>query len=289
MRTDICPHELHFCITSIGEDCAQCNLQIIVLSLLYAIRMCAFQLFFTVDPTLGRVDYTSLSDQMLVEMLIDGFDDESKKAYQDAHGAYLDVCACPGIKCDADGRVIEINMHHSNIGGSIAFCYLPPQMKYISAEVNRLTGSVDITQLPDGMETFALSMNQFTGELDLSKLPDGMKYLRIDRNQFTGELDLSKLPARIIRLNLSHNQFTGDLDLTNLPPRLKTLGINDNQLTGEVDLTNLPNRMKYLNLDNNRFCGSVVIQSGISTRIFLRGSGVTAVLNENGEKIEWEL
>ena len=44
--------------------------------------MCAFQLFLTVEPSLGRVDYSSMSDQTLVEMLIEGVHDKKKKEYQ---------------------------------------------------------------------------------------------------------------------------------------------------------------------------------------------------------------
>ena len=44
-----------------------------------AIQMYAFQIFLSVDPSLGRVDYGLFSDQTLMEMLLEGFDDETKK------------------------------------------------------------------------------------------------------------------------------------------------------------------------------------------------------------------
>ena len=59
------------------------------------------------DPFLGRLDYSLLSDQALMEMLIEGFDDETKKKYQDDHGMYLDVCEWPNITCDEDESVID--------------------------------------------------------------------------------------------------------------------------------------------------------------------------------------
>ena len=62
--------------------------------------MCAFQLLVSVDPSLGRLDYSLLSDQTLMEMLIESFDDETKKKYQDGQGMYLDICEWPKIKCD---------------------------------------------------------------------------------------------------------------------------------------------------------------------------------------------
>ena len=87
--------------------------------------MCTFRLFLSVDPSLGRVDYSSMSDQTLVEMLIDGFDDETKKTFQDSEGAYLDVCKCSGVECNDYERVIEIYVNNANVSGSVELCYIP--------------------------------------------------------------------------------------------------------------------------------------------------------------------
>ena len=70
--------------------------------------MCVFQVLLSVDPSLGRLDYSLMSDQALMEMFIDGFDDKSQKQYQDDHRMFLDVCEWPSIKCDHDERVVEI-------------------------------------------------------------------------------------------------------------------------------------------------------------------------------------
>ena len=72
--------------------------------------MCAFQVFLSVDPSLGRLDYSLMSDQALMEMLIEGFDDETKQDYQDKHGMYKDVCDWFPITCDEDERVVEISI-----------------------------------------------------------------------------------------------------------------------------------------------------------------------------------
>ena len=57
------------------------------------IKMCALEIFLSVDPSLGRVDYSLLSDQTLMEMLFEGFTDKARKQCQDNDGMYLDVCA----------------------------------------------------------------------------------------------------------------------------------------------------------------------------------------------------
>ena len=70
------------------------NLPINVILRLFALLnpMCSPIHLLSVDPSLGRVDYSALSDQTLIELLIDGFDDVTKEKYQDNEGTYLNVC-----------------------------------------------------------------------------------------------------------------------------------------------------------------------------------------------------
>ena len=98
-----------------------------------------------VDPYLGRVEYTSLSDQTLMEMIIEGFDEESKRKYQDKHGMYLDVCEWDGIKCYEDESVAEIKTDGFEATGSLLLCYIPPKVKRCSISLAKLTGSIDLT------------------------------------------------------------------------------------------------------------------------------------------------
>ena len=108
--------------------------------------MCALELFFSVDPSLGRVDYSLFSDQTLMEMFIDGFDDETNQRYIDNDGMYLDVCKWSCITCDDDGRVFVILLDNENICGSLELCYVPPKVKVVSitSNKNQLTGSIDL-------------------------------------------------------------------------------------------------------------------------------------------------
>ena len=121
--------------------------------------MCSLQLFLSVDPSLGRIDYSLMSDQALMEMLIEGFDDESKKRYQDSHGMYLDVCELSRISCDDDERVVEIALDSGSITGSLELCYVPPKVNDLSIRSwgkSELTGSANLARLPDGMEYVSL-------------------------------------------------------------------------------------------------------------------------------------
>ena len=147
--------------------------------------MCASQLFLSTDSSLGRVGYSLFSDQTLMEMLVDGFDDETKEEYQDNHGMYLDVCGWSCIKCDDDERVVQIELGSETLSGSLELCYVPPKVKVLDIS-SRLTGSVDLRQLPDEMSKLHLNNSQLTGEIDLTQLPDGMYDLYLSSNQLTG-------------------------------------------------------------------------------------------------------
>ena len=277
-----------------------------------AIQMCPFQLFSSVDPSLGRVDYSLMSDQTLMEMFIEGFDDETTQKYQDSEGMYLSVCKWSGIECDDDERVIGIEMDSTNVGGSLALCYVPPKVRelYIrSGYTSKLTGPVDLTCLPEGMRVLVLNDNELTGEIDVTHLPDRMVYLYLHNNQLTGEIDLTHLPDRVSSFYIEDNQLAGEIHLTHLPNGMEYLHLQNNQFTGEIDLTQLPDGLRALHLENNQFSGSLILKRlppGIRTiiargnqfnavavaeseahaTIKLDGSGVTSVVDENGRELD---
>ena len=270
--------------------------------------MCAFQLFFSVDPSLGRVDYRLFSDQTLMEMFVDGFDDSTNKMLQDNEGMYLDVCKWSCVTCDDDHRVIKVDMERPDVGGSLELRYVPPKVKLLRIGLpwmnGYLEGSVDLAHLPEGMKETDLRNNKLTGEIDLKQLPQGMIYLYLQNNRFTGEIDLAHLPDGMVRLYLESNRFIGEIDLTQLPGEMEELYLSNNKLTGEIDLTLLPEEMTELSLQSNQLSGSLVIKtrrtrmyinaqgnnfnavavvhSNTRAQIMLRKSGVKSVVDENG-------
>ena len=115
--------------------------------------MCVFQVILSADSSLGRVDYSSFSDQALVELLIDGFDDETKATLQSHDGMYLDVCKWSCIMCDGDDRVIEINIDSRHVSGLLQLFYAPPKVKMLKVRGtifhrNKVTGILDLAHLP---------------------------------------------------------------------------------------------------------------------------------------------
>ena len=236
------------------------RLVLLVCSRFIEIQMCAFQLLLSVDPALGRVDCSLMTDQTLMEMLIEGFGDETKNRYKDRHGMYMDVCKWRRISCDDHGRVTQINIDGANLSGPLEFCYVPPKVEVFKIywfRKGKLTGSLDFRQLPDGMHELFLGDNQFNGEIDLAHLPDGMNKLSLNDNHLSGEIDLTHLPDGMNELNLFTNQFTGVIDLANLPHGMQNLNIANNELAGEIDLTHLPKGMEGLSLNDNRLTGVI--------------------------------
>ena len=222
--------------------------------------MCSFEILVSVDPSLGRLEYSLLSDQTLMEMLIEGFDDDTKKMYQDNHGMYLDVCEWSCVTCDDEQRATEISMLSNSVNGSLELRHLPPKVQFcniFSFSSNRLTGEIDSAQLPRGMKSLTLINNQITGEIKLAQLPEGMKQLDLRSNQLTGGIDLTQMPEGMKQLSLQNNQLTGEIDLTQLPEGMSGLYLENNQLTGEVDLTQLPGGLYSLNLGDNQLSGEI--------------------------------
>ena len=68
--------------------------------------MYCFPVVRSVDINLGHVDYRSFSDQTLMELLIEGFDENTKRMCQDEDGMYIDVCEWQFVKCNVDDRVV---------------------------------------------------------------------------------------------------------------------------------------------------------------------------------------
>ena len=132
----------------------------------------------TIDPNLGHADYSSFSDQTLMEMLLEGFDEKTRQVCQDIRGTYIEVCEWPCVKCDADGSVIEISQR-DNVSGSLELRYAPPKMRKFEMTWKHLTGSIDLTQLPENFEELYLFRNQLEGSICLTQLPQNMKEISL--------------------------------------------------------------------------------------------------------------
>ena len=257
-----------------------------------------------VDPHLGRLDYNLLSDQALMEMLYEGFDDKTKQKYQDEHGMYRDVCEWSCVECDKDERVIGIK-ESQNADGPLRVCYIPPKVSKFRIHGDKLTGSIDTADLPRSMIQISLSGKQLTGSLDLTELPENITGIYLNDNKLSGSIHLTKLPKTMKKLSLYLNKFTGSIDLRNLPDGMRQLFLHKNQLSGSLHLSHLPREMSCVILQRNLFTGpfiatdlppriheinaignkfdeKAVVDSKTEARILLQESGVKTVVDENG-------
>ena len=222
--------------------------------------MCALQILLTADPNFGRVDYDSLSDQALMEMLYEGLDDETRRRNQDAHGMYLDVCEWSSVKCDEDRRVIEISVN-GEVGGTLQLAYLPPKLRALDFYRTKLPGFINFRNLPEAMLSLKISANAFEGSIDLENLPQFMKTLDLNENAFSGSICLTKLPQTMESLGVNNNALVGTLDFEHLPKGMQMLGFNNNAFTGSINLTNLPVSMLFISLFNNQLTGPFVLRN----------------------------
>ena len=114
-----------------------------------------------------------------------------------------------------------------------------------------------------------------------------MYQLSLNNNQLKGEIDLARLPNKMTELWLNNNQITGEVDLTHLPGGMKELYLSNNQLSGTLVIKKLPQSMIGIYARGNHFNAVAVVESkATDVDIYLQNSGVTAVVDENGNANE---
>ena len=235
----------------------------------------------TSDTDLGRVDYSSLSDQILMEMLVEGFNEDAMKGYKDSSGDFLDVCQWANISCDKDQNVVRVR-RTSSTSGSIEFSCLPPKVRDVSMCRTFLLGTLETSKLPASLENFIVHTNKFHGTVDFTSFPDSLVDLSLDTNAFSG----SALPGALLNLRIHDNNFSGSVRLDNLPPKLALFSIGDNSFTGDFRLVNVPTTLGHAFATCNSFNPTAIVQSDKSAR--LNRSGAVAVVDEEGKTHRYE-
>ena len=275
-----------------------------------------YSLLYAVDPSLGRLDYDSLSDQTLMEMLISGMDDSQKKFFQDNGGNFKDVCEWTGftweVKCENE-RVHSILLTSFKFSErQFPFEFIPPLVKtllislcemhgtletshlprdLIRFEVMRtkLHGTINFGALPQKLESLVISYNDFSGSCALSDLPDTLVKFRAENNNFSGEISLNNLPVAMKKINLSNNKLCGSIDIARLPPSFKSLDLSGNSLTGDFRLRSFPKSLKIITIFGNGLSGTAVFQKASGDMPFAFESfSFRAVLDEDGNPHKWE-
>ena len=214
-------------------------------------------LLLSIDPSLGRLDYDSLSDQALMEMLADSLGEKYRSVYQDQNGNYDDVCEWYGVKCVND-RVVRFQRTKATCSEpQCKFEWIPPLVTYFSFTESRLRGTLDLAVLPRGLVDLYLRINALHGTLNFQAFPPKIANVSIHTNEFSGKCALPDLPDSLVCFHAFRNKFSGEISLRNLPSSLKQLNLSENALTGEIHIAALPQGITRLDLTENLFTGDV--------------------------------
>ena len=189
-----------------------------------------------------------------------------------------------GVKVDAEGRVVALELHKNGLAGPF-----PSEVLHLSAleelglGTNRLTGPIpaELGQL-GGLTQIGPAENQLTGPVptELGQL-GALTCLFLHTNQLTGPVpaELGQLGA-LTHLLLNCNQLTGQIpaELGQLEA-LTHLLLQNNLLDGQIpaELGQLA-ALIQLGLFDNQLSGPIPIQLGQSpalTHIHLQGNSLT--------------
>ena len=268
-------------------------------------------LLFAADPSIGRLDYHSLSDQALMEILIDGMKEEEKRAYQDSDGDFLDVSEWENTGY-VDDRVVYVHLSWMTFTDKpFPFEYIPPCVNTFEAEDCNLHGTLDAGNLPNVLLVLDVSVNKIYGTLNLRAFPRDMKSIFVFHNALSGSLVLADLPQSLLDFDASSNAFTGEIELNTLPPVLKDLMLRGNALTGSINIERLPESIEKIDLSGNQFLGDFrmcsfpesLIEVDLSENSFsdkavlskapgmmhfdILIDGISSVVDEDGDRHAW--
>ena len=222
----------------------------------------------SVDPALGRLDASLLSDQALMEMLFEGMQDSfvKKSDFQDESGNFLDACEWQiseenRVQC-TDERVTDILFSALSFNKTqFPFRFIPPLMQRFTLVYADLHGTLDTSVLPQNLIDFGVLDSSLHGTINFSNFPRKLQFIHVEENKFTGSCDLYNLPDALVELQASENEFIGEISLDNLPRSMKLLDLSGNYLTGSITISRLPKAMQEVLLQNNEFTGEFRLMS----------------------------
>mmetsp|Transcript_20841 Transcript_20841/g.32518 ORF Transcript_20841/g.32518 Transcript_20841/m.32518 type:complete len:238 (-) Transcript_20841:32-745(-) len=211
-------------------------------------------LSFSVDPSLGRIDKSTLSQETLMELLISqivnkevicGPEEDLQRQWKE-------------VTLNENGEVLRIQWIYYKLEGTFHLEWLPPTATSVMVTYNsKLEGTIHLTSLPEPLIKLNLARNSFSGEIDLTRLPAKLERLYVNANQFCGTVCLTKLPSSLVSLYLSENQFFGPVDLTSLPEGLEDFRLHNNDFSGETDFLHLPENLRELHADHTKLSGDL--------------------------------
>ena len=207
------------------------------------------------DTHLGRLDYDSLSDQTLMEILFDGMEASHKAEYVDVEGNFTDISEWKALECE-DERVKTICEHHRDFSAKqFPFEFIPPLVIDFSMGFCKLKGTMETSVLPQNLIDFYIADNDLYGTINCKGFPRKLESIHFEANAFSGSCILSDLPETLKDFNASENKLSGEICLNDLPPQMDALFLEKNSFTGSVCIERLPETMEFITLSNNKLSG----------------------------------
>ena len=244
---------------------------------------------------LGRLDFSSMSCQAKMEILVAPLKDVDK--FQDESGNFIDVEDWPGLTFEKDDTLVYIAWRtvlskFFPHGGSIDTQWIPSTVESFDIHNNNLEGTIECAFLPPCLEILDCSKNQMSGSFSVGDLPRGMKRVRIEKNRFSGSLEVDALPPTVEYFIASENKFQGTLNFLNVPERTKEIRLADNAFSGSVDFSKLPSSLQYLDIRRNPIRQeSTVITEGFRRRLYCLAwsdGQIQRIFDTQGAEIDME-
>ena len=229
-------------------------------------------MLFIPDYSVGQVNLDAVSDQTLMEMLIEHLEPASIRQFKESTTEFKDVCKWSGVKCDKRRRVTIIKWSDKTfeigpLRGIIDLRLLPPHTReirlttFVRSNAYTLSGPCDAGALPKNLESLLIGDHNFSGKFEFQRLPPNILHVTIHNCRFHGSLHTIGLPRNLILIHVDHNSLPGSLSLTNLPQKLQSIFGMKCQFHGSLCLSNLPKVMRKLFVPQNAFSGSIDLDS----------------------------
>mmetsp|Transcript_6853 Transcript_6853/g.10373 ORF Transcript_6853/g.10373 Transcript_6853/m.10373 type:complete len:205 (-) Transcript_6853:61-675(-) len=177
-------------------------------------------IFHCAESTLGRIDKSTLSQQTLMELVVEGItntkricgDGDNPTPIAEWNGIEYSFFNMPhrwGVTFDASGNVTVITFTSLSLQGSIQLEWLPISTTECAFAYNSLSGTLNLENLPDSLRELDLCHNMFVGTVNLTKLPHGLQRLDLNTTNISGETDFSQLPASLLDLDVTNTKLSG--------------------------------------------------------------------------------
>ena len=211
-----------------------------------------------VEPAenLGRINYDCMTQQTLMELLVQGIYDKDR--FLSADGTFLDLKYWEGIECTPDGgnvKRIEWSLYFHK-AGTIDLQWVPPTVERIDL-FGSLLHITNFDKLTPSLEKFNYGNNEVRDKMQNFQLPENLRSIRLQDNFISGTVDLGDFPFNLRVFDADGNDLHGTLDLDKLRSPIKEVGLANNNFEGMIFFDSLPATLKELRLGENRFFPSV--------------------------------